>query len=140
MIAVIFDVFLLQANTRIVIVIKDSLARFQHWYTLPVDTRRVEQKGRTSGPYQFDDLRTSDILYLIVADGPRMLLPVTALDVIKVAATDVGEIESQLYLAGDLARVRLVVPGISVPAMKISLRGQRLPALRFGQLVPVAEI
>src|SRR5262245_31727338 len=69
-----------------------------------------------------------------------MLLSMAPGDVVEGAALDVRQVEPELHLPRDIVDLLLLVPGVSVPAVEISFRGQRLPALAFDKLVSTPEI
>src|ERR1700682_5079769 len=126
MIAIVIDVFLLQRHMRVVVVAKDSPPRFQHGNSLTVCSGSIEQKCRAGRSQHFENLRRGNVLDFIVAHWPRMLLSMSAFDVVERATANIGEIKSQFYFSRNLY-TGLIVPGVSVPAMKISFSGQRLP-------------
>src|SRR5260370_31677245 len=139
MIAIVIDVFLLQKDVRIVVVVKHSLSRFQHGNALAVRSGSIKQKCRAGWAHYFENLRRGNVFDFIVAHWPRMLLSMSAFDVIECATANIGEIKSQFYFSRNLF-TGLIIPSVSVPSMKISFRRQRLPTLGFVQLEVVTEI
>src|SRR4029079_8403623 len=65
----------------------------------------------------------------------------TAANEVEGAAFDVRQIHRQLNFSRYLrVVVRLIVPGVSMPAMKVALRRNRLPALGLRQLEFISQI
>src|SRR5262245_643032 len=56
MIAIVFNVFFLQWNSGIVIVVEDRLPRFEDGNCLAMDAGGVEQERRAGGPGELVDL------------------------------------------------------------------------------------
>src|SRR6267143_4035084 len=139
MIAIVVNVFLLQRNMRVVVVVKDSLPWFQHGHSLTVCSGSIKQKCRADRSHYFENLRRGDVLDFVVPHWPRMPLSMSTFDVVERATANIGEIKRQFYFSRNLF-TGLIVPGISVPAVKISFRRQRLPTLGFVQLEGVTEI
>src|SRR5882762_1644930 len=59
---------------------------------------------------------------------------------LKRSALNVGQVHAELYLPMNGLLGRLIVPGVTVPTMKVIIGGQRLPALRFRQFVFCSQV
>src|SRR6266566_2382247 len=121
MIAIVVDVFLLQRNVWVMVVEKAGSPLFEHRYALTMDAGSVKQESRAGWSRQFHYLRRMHIVQLAVLYQARMLFTMTALDVIECSAADIGEIDGQLNFFVNLHGYRLIVPRVSVPAVKILL-------------------
>src|ERR1044072_2718767 len=70
-----------------------------------------------------------------------MLFAMTAANEVEGAAFDVRQIHCELNFSWYFRlMVRLIVPGIAMPAVKVSLRRNRLPSLGLSQLEFISEI
>jgi hypothetical protein len=68
-----------------------------------------------------------------------MLPAMRAFDVVEGPTANIREIEGQFYFSGNFCTC-LIVPGVSVPAMKIPFGRQRLPTLCLVQFKLVSEV
>src|SRR5258705_13956205 len=119
MIAII-RVFRFQPHRGVVVVIKQRLSWFENRNALPMYTGRIKQEGCSSRSENLDDLLILHRLNLCVVDILRMLFLMATLDVVEGTAINVGQINCELYLFRDIVNQRLVVPCVTVPAMKVS--------------------
>ncbi len=136
MIPVALDVFLLQADSGIVIVEEHNVARLEERHRLPVYARRVEEERCSRWPVHHRDLRLRHLRQLSGANPPRMLPPVGPFDVVDRPATNVRQEEPELHFPWDGVGSRLLVPLVAVPAMEIACGWQGPPPAGLHQGEP----
>src|SRR6266478_2113766 len=136
MVPVRLEVLFLQRNLGIVVVEEYDLPRLQHRYALAVYSGGVEEERGASRPGQLRNLRCGHIRQVGRANAPRGVLPMGAPDVVERPASHVGQVEAELHFLRDVLAHLLVVPLITVPAVKVTLGGKRPPSSGFDQRTP----
>jgi len=88
-ITIVINILILNPDARIVISVKDRLARLEHRHALPMNYRRVEQESGSGRTFQFNTLRHRQSLDLGALQVVRMLLQVRSFEEIKRAAAHI---------------------------------------------------
>src|SRR5947209_1528090 len=105
-----------------------------------MDAGGVEKYGRAGGAEEFFALlerQLGDIGTAEMAWGVPAMAP---FDVLEGAGLDVAQVEGELHLARDaVGDLGLVVPHVAVPAVKVALGGEGLPALGLAQRIARAK-
>src|SRR2546423_2720810 len=140
MITVVIESLFLKSDLRIMINVKDALSRCEQGNALSMHDRSVEQERCAGRTCEFDAVRHRQFLDLCPLQIVWVMSLVSSLDDVERAAAHIGEIHRQLDFAMNFFLDGLVVPHVAVPTVKVAFCRQRLPTLRFRQLVSRAQI
>src|SRR5438067_11898630 len=140
MITIIIDVLLLKSHAWIVIGIENCLSRLKHRDALTMHNRSIKQKRSAGYAHQLDYVIERKRCDFVLAQVMRMLLLMRSFDEVEGTTAHVREVHRQLHFPMNRLAGRLLVPPVTMPAMKVILCRQRLPAFGFRQLISWAEI
>ena len=116
------------------------MARLQNRTRLAVNARSVEEESRAGRAGNFEHVLFGKGLDFGVAPVPGLVFPVGPAQVAECAGLNVGEVKTELHLAGNSRDRRFVVPGVAVPPVEHPSGGQGSPALGFHKLKTVAQV